>query len=371
MSDTTDPLRIARFLFDQTQQNALVQRLGFPSAGEIERFLMQSYGKAVREIVPADRLKGHIFVLEPAVLQGEIAKPNDLIPVIRQIKQLEQDSILSLPLDIGNPPESIASPKMPDLNSKVGGAWLKTHAEQLSSSLDACVVHANGVTASVFVSGRLYLDLGDVIEGFDRGPNEDFQKLSWANGEILFHFAEQDLNNRTPLGIWKLPDDYILKPNPETLIGERLRQFLQYRMQGLLNLERESHVENEGRLDVALYLLNGFIYLIEIKWMGKSLKKTHQGRTNEEILEALKQKKNWFTDFGDTIIDSGLKQVVIYCATGKFRRGYLSVFDCQKLSKTETNRTIQKSETNGQDPANFRVIRAAVDPRSASVKSKV
>lgn len=370
MSDETDLPKIARFVADQEESSRLVKRLGFPSGGEIERFILRSYGKAIAQMKYADRLRGHMFVLEPATSEGQIADPGKLVTALKKVKESEQSSVLAIPLDLGKAESTAVSLKKADFATKVSGSWLSSHAQALSESLDKCVVIASGVTASIFVSGKLYFELGDVIEGLDKGPQEDFQKLSWEDGAILYFFAEHDLNDRSPIGIWRLPDKFVLKPNPETLIEARLYSFLRYRMRGMVDLVREAHVENDGRLDLSLQLTNGFFYIVEIKWMGSSLKKTEQQKTNKEIENALKTGEKWFTDFDESVIDQGLKQVVIYCAGGTFQKGYSAVFDCQTPDKSKTERNIAIKLTDGQDPSKFKIIRAAVDPRSASVRSK-
>jgi len=370
MSETIDLSGIARFVANQEELSQIVKRLGFSGAGEIDRFLLESYAKAVAATPVPDRLKGHIFILEPAVVGDQIADPRQLLDVLREVKANEQKSVLSLNLDLASPHKERVKLTKADLANKVGGAWLARHAQELSYSIDRCVAFGNGVSISVFVSGKLYTEYADVIEGFDKGPEDDFQHLSWQNGEILYLFAEHDLNDRSAVGIWRLPDKFVLKPNPETLIETRLYNFLHAKMLGVLRIDREAHVENEGRLDLSIQFVNGFTFILEIKWMGSCLKKAFENKTDPEVGDALKNGNNWFTSFDESVIPTGLSQVVIYYATGRFRKAYLAVFDCQRPGESKTDKSIPIVSTKGHAPENFAIMRAAVDPRYASVKSK-
>jgi hypothetical protein len=360
---------VARFTNIEQTRNDLVRRLGFRSAGEVDLFLRQSYGKAVAEVSPADRLRGHMFVLRPVPAPGLPVAPERMIQVIQDIKR-QDEVILAIPTDLSAKAEVLCKPTITELSGRPGGSWSDEAAQALSESLDKCVVIGNGVAAKVFVSGRIYLELSDVIEGLVQGPQTTFQNLSWNDGLILCEFAKLDLGDRSSSGIWRLPDKFVLKHKPEADMRRRLRDFLGQRLAGWSHLIEEAHVENEGRLDVAVYLVNHRCYLVEIKWMGRAVKGTHKGKSDARIAAAADKtrEKSWFTEFHESTIDRGVGQVLDYCSTGKYHRGYLAVFDCRPPGKALTNPdvTVRPSCLKGRDPGVIRIIQSAVDPRSAS-----
>jgi hypothetical protein len=152
-----------------------------------------------------------------------------------------------------------------------------------------------------------------------------------------------------------------------------LGKFLRFRMAGYRHHDDEPYVENQGRADVSLISYNGFVYIIEVKWVGSSLIANKQLETEKAIEAALKSKtKGWLTEYGDEAFESGAKQLAQYFSTGKYKRAYLTVFDCNKPAKTRNNNSLQVVATHvaPHSPADFRILRACVDPRKASKASK-
>ena len=144
-------------------------------------------------------------------------------------------------------------------------------------------------------------------------------------------------------------------------------------MAGYKHHDDEPYVENQGRADVSLHSYNGFVYIIEVKWVGRSLKATKQLETKQAIETELKKKgSDWFTEYGAEAFEFGAKQLAKYFSTGKYQRAYLAVFDCNPAATTRTNETlpVDHIHVNPHSPSDFCSLRACVDPRKASTVSK-
>jgi len=347
--------------------------LGFSSVGEIDRFVFSAYAKAIKEVRPADRLRGAIFVLEPASVADALVAPSALKPLLMQIQAATTSAFHSLRIDITGGLSIAYSCTPADRQSLVSGGWSMKVAEQFSRDKKKCVVWAMGIGVLVYINGDLYLESPDVVEELSSGLPAGFQSLSWDDGGIVFEFADCNLNDTGPVGIWQLPDKYVLRPKPELLIRSRLGDFLRYRLAGFHHHDEESHVENEGRADISLHLIDGRILIVEVKWIGCSLVGTRIAANEEDIKAAIAKKaKGWLTTFDDTTIASGLRQLVRYYKTGRFRCAYLTVFDCTASARMGRSCyvPVPTTELNGHSNANFRILRACVDPRPASKRAR-
>jgi hypothetical protein len=97
-----------------------------------------------------------------------------------------------------------------------------------------------------------------------------------------------------------------------------------------------------------------------------------QGQPPAAVAEAVKKRKRgWITEYGNETYAAGAKQLAKYFGTGKYKRAYLIVFDCgaAKGRKSES-KIANSSDVSPHNPANFRILRACVDPRKASKSSK-
>lgn len=352
--------------------NTVAAGLGFGSAGEIDRFLFNAYGKAIEQIKKASRPRGVIFVLEPASVKGAIGDPLALKPLLMQIISDKASAFYSLRIDLagGLKISNICAPE--DRRLFVNDEWQHLSAQHYSRKYNKCVVWANGISVSVFIAGDIYCELKDVIEGLYGLPC-DFNALSWKDGKIFFDFADCELNDRGPRGIWLLPEKYLLIPKPEVQIRAILGKFLQYRLAGYRHHSEESHVENEGCADIILYLINGRIFIIEIKWIGCALIGRHFGATEAAIKDGIaKNPKIWITKFNEKTINSGIRQLVRYFNTGNYNRAYLAVFDCSESAKLSdcSCLPIPTTDLDGNSAADFRILRACVDPRPASKRAR-
>jgi hypothetical protein len=353
--------------------NQAAAELGFISVGEIDRFVFSAYAKAIKGIRPADRLRGAIFVLEPATVDGVLADPSSLRPLLMQIRSATTSTLHSLRIDLNGGLGSVYICTSADRKSLVSGGWSQQVAQQFSRANKKCVAWAMGVGILVFINGDLYLESPDVVEELPSGLPAGFQSLSWNDGSIVFEFADCNLNDRGALGIWQLPDIHLLRPRPEILIRGRFGDFLRFRLAGYRHHDEEPHVENEGRADISLHLIDGRILIVEIKWIGCSLVGTHIGATEDAIKKAIKKKtRGWLTKFDEVTIASGVRQLVRYYKTGRYNRAYLTVFDCTASAKMGRSCYVPVpiTELKGHSDANFRILRACVDPRPASKRAR-
>jgi hypothetical protein len=347
--------------------------LGFGQVGEIDRFIFQVYGKAIRDVPPADRAKGAIFVLEPSTNPNALAKPAAFKPLFAEIAIKAQSEIRSIRLDLHGGAIVFYQSTADDRKQLVSGSWPQHLAQHLSRQEKKCVVWASGVGAAVYLDGDTYLQTADVVEEIPQSLPIDFQNLSWDDGEISIEFAKHKLNDTSDIGIWRLPSNYILRPKPETIMRNKFGEFLRYRLAGYQDHTEEAHVEHDGRADVSLLLVDGRYFIVEIKWIGRSLVAKRMAASEEDIKKADKGGAGgWFTTFDEKSISSGVKQLAIYYATGKYHKGYLAVFDCNKTSMTPVSSkiTVDPNDCAGHDPARFCAIRAHVNPYSASRRAK-
>lgn len=352
----------------------LAVQLGFSGVGDINRFIFQSYGKALREIPPADRPRGAIFLLEPpAPGNPKLANVSDLKPILTQIQTSVAKTFYCLPIDVSGLAVSGCSTSTDDRKSMTGGSWPQGYAQRLSRHANRCVVWANGVGVVVFLGGDIYIESPDVVEELPAGLPATFQSLSWDDGAIVFEFARHKLNDTSPVGIWHLPDSLLLRPKPEKLMSVALGDFLRNRLAGYRHHDDEPYVENEGRADVSLHMFDGRIFIIEVKWIGSSLSGTKERESVKAIQAAIKNKTDgWLTKYDQQTIVSGAKQLARYFSTAKYSHAYLAIFDCEETSPTCRSGflTVDPVHVAPHSPAYFRIMRACVDPRKASKIAK-
>jgi hypothetical protein len=348
----------------------IAANVGFASVGDVDRFIYNVYGKALRDIPAADRPRGAIFILEPPRVQDRLGTSGAIAPLLRKIQADTAQTFYALKLDLDGGLGAFYQCTPDDRRSMVGNQWTQQVAQQFSSANAKVIVFVTGVSASVYISGELYLESPDVIEELPAGVPGNFENLSWDDGGIIFVFADADLNDRSAAGIWQLPDNHLLRPRPELLMSARFGRFLQFRLAGYAHHEQEAHVENEGRVDVSLQMIDGRVVIIEIKWVGCCLVAARAGQPEKAIKDAIKKGANgWLTEFDDAIIDIGVRQLVRYYKTGKYRRAYLAIIDCTPSGKNGII-SVPTAHLEGHSEDSFRLLRACVDPRPASVRAR-
>lgn len=353
--------------------NPIATEVGFGLAGDIDRFIFNVYGKTLKAIQPACRPRAAIFVLEPAAVADALGTPAIFKPMLEKIQADTTKTFYSVRADLsgGLGIEYACTPD--DRRSLVSGGWSQQIALEYSRDNKKCVVWAMGVGVQVYLNGHLYLESIDVIEELPVGLPGNFENLSWDDGGIVFEFANRELIDRSADGVWHLPDKCLLSPKPEARIRSRLGNFLRFRLAAYHHHDEEPLVEHEGRADISLHLIDSRVLIVELKWMGCSLVATRLGETDAAIKQAISENATgWFTRFDDKTITSGVKQLVSYYKTNKYRKAYLTIFDCTESAKTTNSceLPVTPADLDGHNPASFRILRACVDPRSASKRAK-
>lgn len=359
-----------------THETAAIQAaqvLGFSSPGEIERFLFKAYGKAMRKVPSANRPKGAIFFLEPPAVDGVLAQETDLIAAIQLVQMDIGSKVHSFRLDLAagaTPPHDLTSQERAQMS---GGMWTQKIAGMLSEQNKKCVVWADGVSVFVYLDGSIFRDSSDVVDELPAATSRAAALLPWDDGALAYEFATHELNDTSRAGIWFLPDKYLLVPKPELLMSRGLGKFLRTRMAGYWSHADEPYIDNSGRADIVLKHLNGQIYLVEVKWTGRSLSSTQQHQAETAILKALSANTTgWFTTYDDSAFDSGIKQLKIYFSGGGYDKTFLVIFDCcQPASgRGHEHRAVVPAHVAPHPVASFCAIRACADPRKASKVSK-
>jgi hypothetical protein len=114
--------------------------------------------------------------------------------------------------------------------------------------------------------------------------------------------------------------------------------------------------------------------IIEVKWIGQSLVGTHVNKKEEVIKRAVKNNTGgWLTKFDDNnTITSGVRQLVQYYSSSKYQEAYLTVFDCSPSARRSNSCCVEvpAAAFSGFSADKFRILRACVDPRSASRRAR-
>jgi len=352
---------------------AVAQRLGFSNAGEIERFLFRAYGKALRKIPAANRPKGAIFFLEPPSVTGTLPREADLVAAIEAIQRDIGSKIYTLRLDLTPGGTAVHDLTVEDKKAMCSNMWTRGAAQMVSRRDSRCAVWANGVEAVAYLDGDIYRETVSVVDELPSGVSRTSDLLPWDDGALALEFASHELNDTSRAGIWCVPEKHVLYSKPETLMSRSLGKFLRTRLAGYLNHADEPYIENSGRADVVLTLVDGRVFIIEVKWTGRSLSSSHANATAKAIVDALKANTNgWFTSYDDSTFDEGVKQVKIYFANGGYNKAFLFVFDCCPAAAGRKNgdQVVISAHVAPHPVTSFRALRACVDPLKASKLSK-
>jgi len=364
---------LAHFATHEQTCGAVAQRLGFSSAGDIERFLFKAYGKALRKIPAANRPKGAIFFLEPPAVSGALPKEADLITAINVIQRDIRSKVYTLRLDLaagGTAPHDLTTEEKKAMSANM---WPQSAAQMVSRQEKKCIVWVNGIVVVAYLDGDIYQETASVVDELPSGVSRAADLLPWDDGEVAFEFASQELNDTSRAGIWRVPENNVLYSKPETLMSRALGKFLRTRLAGYLQHVDEPYIANSGRADIVLTLVDGRVFLVEVKWTGQSLSSTQVNATADAILAALKAKtKGWFTTYDDSTFDEGVKQLKIYFANGGYHKAFLFVFDCcaPSAGRNHGDSIVNPAHVAPHPVSSFRALRACVEPRKASKVSK-
>ncbi len=354
----------------------LVQQVGFPNTDCIERFLT-AWGNCLSVMPRERRPRGLVFFLAPPNNEN-ISFPLDelqkslpaTIDALAHSQMNSQMHTISLAGELGE-----AQTISVDVRKQIrGGQWTPNQASQRSTGItNRCVCWASGLFFKVFSQGTSAISYVDITDKSLEAVGETYQRQGWGDGELLEFFGSDRLNDRSRRGIWHFPKaaDYVLRNCPEQLIQDMLLGYLRENLLGFERLAREYHLESEGRVDVIVVLADGRNYIVEIKWIGRSIKTTHQHFTYDKLK---KQLKKWacecVTVMDEVNAKNGVSQLAYYLKNPIINKGYLAVYDCRKPEEVKN----RECDVGYPSPANlsehqYKICHVAVDPRSASVKS--
>jgi hypothetical protein len=240
--------------------------------------------------------------------------------------------------------------------------WRLDQVNQVSAQSLAgkCVVFANNYAVDVLVSGVVVHRYSDVRSRTKQSVRETLIREEWSP-ELLRRCAREYLCRRGRRGIWHEPNEHVLRHHPEELIEDILREFFVSHLSGFRALIRQYHWDAKGRVDVFLELSNGLRVVIELKWVGRAIKK-EPGKLTKSVSYAQKWRCPSVSVIGPNEALEGLPQLKDYLDTSDTHLGVLAVFDCRKP-------TMIASETieTRCGVARCLVVVAPVDPTNPSM----
>ncbi len=346
---------------------------GFGDSGEILRFL-DAWADCLERLHTNRRPSASVFVLRPVPKGKPVSRPpatrmRALITGMRAA-QLEQ-KILLVDLDAN---VCGSFPLSPDLRRLVqGGKWTRGQASRLSYGKlrGQCVCWVSNLSFCAYVNGAEALGFKDVVDRTLESADQTLNRQGWRHGELLRLCGDEDLCRRTRSGIWHFPDQFVLKRAPEEIIQERLDDFLRSRLEGFRCLQREHRVAHEGRVDLWVMMVDGIVYIVEVKWIGRSIKKKDEHKTVRELSRSL---NTWACAHVVVLEEDnavkGVSQLGYYLERARANKGYLVVYDCRPEAYGSGKKRGVPDYPVLEDPAvPYDVFHVVVDPRSASDKA--
>lgn len=247
------------------------------------------------------------------------------------------------------------------------GRWNLLQASQLSMIVNnGAVVWVSGYEFKVFVGGHIARAFSDVSNMRAEHAQELSRRMP-LNEEFFDQFAKQLLQHGSETGIWYSADYQVLLPNPESHIEERTIWFMKGHLTGYKDVARQRVDQSNGRIDLVVTFSDDVTKILELKWVGRALKKTYARRDPSTLKKQLKAK--WVCAAA-TILEAdsvmaGVVQLGIYLANPSYDGGFLAVFDCRKQRTDITVSATQLAAANIA-PFQFTLADVKLDPRPPS-----
>lgn len=300
---------------------------GLPEA-LVERFLA-----AWGQVPLAELPQSCLFEL----VKSESTALANIQTVIETARRVEQTRLAGRYARVSTAGEFVgeASVAAETLATVKGLRWTQIQASQASfDAPTACFILCVGYEVMALVRGAIAIHYVDVRNRTAPSAFEERQREGWNDGHLLQVFGEDDLPKRVRLGVWFLPEQYLLKPRPEGLIEERLHLFLSARLVGYRQIQRQRVWEDRGQLDLFIETSDGFQHIVELKWLGRAIQHKHEQTAKAELQKELPSWRNKYV----TVMDSGdvsdaLQQLAAYMRTRVVDLGYLAVYDCREPSR--------------------------------------
>ena len=355
-SDTTD------IVVDLTAAAEVLAGTGV-TPGELDRFL-RAWGRVLASAKESELPDGSLIVLAAPASEREPSQlPPDLLGWV-QSERVEHH----VPVIATDGSSRTFAPVSAQVLREVPGLrWTGSHASRASASPELknhCLLLASGYEVRVFAKGVELLHYADARDQTLPSVLADRGRHGWSDGQHLRECGRH-LSGRERIGIWRLPDHFLLKPRPEQLIEEHLDHFLRPRLAGYEQLIRQAMWESLGRVDLVVSMTDGFQYVVEIKWLGRSL-----GAPHEHVQEALLKEAVagawrcvYVTVMNDTDVTDSLAQLGRYMASRTAHRGYLVIYDCRRPDLVQFDEeAATRLAPPGMAPFEFRIMHVPVDP---------
>lgn len=288
-----DLLRMSDIDLQLANPDTQLRDIGFSGLGDVERFL-ESWGLVVADRPKGSQPKAVLFVLSPSDSPVDLPCPSssDIGVLLDTLSELHTKFQICTVRPDGNPAGRHTIP-LSTRRQIPGGLWTPDQASLISKGglKDKCVCLASGRSIWVFVNGTIVLHYTDVKNRTIESGSEILRRQGWEDGAIIERCGREDLCDRSRLGIWHIPDCFVLKSKPEDLIQLKLESFLEKFLTGFEELIRERHVSSEGRVDLFVRLADGTTYFVEVKWVGRSIKKEFKSLAvvDKDLLTSLKK----------------------------------------------------------------------------------
>jgi hypothetical protein len=353
------------------REDGLLNRAGFTDAGELHRFL-STWGRAIGTMPNAQLPRNAVFLVDasgPANTNASEAGVRTLIAMIGAAQAKNKILICGL--------NGVASAQL-DIPGAVSsrfqaGMWTHQLASQVSHSEPTrCFCYTANRAMSVFVAGVEVIGYDDVVT---RTPSSSFDLVhrdNWGDGELLERCAQEKLQDRSRRGVWEDADLLLLRNSPEELIESMLEEYFGTKLRGYQRIERQNLVPNEGRVDILVTIADGRQYLVEIKWLGRSLKKDIDA-SDKNVKTELQRK--WANShvfvLNEDAAHAGVIQMGYYHDKLHPTKCYLVAYDCRDVGQQMGSECLKDyPKCPSLADHQYKIYHVGVDPRPASVKAK-
>lgn len=366
---TIDVLALSDVALRVSTADTILQAVGFSSSGDVERFI-SAWRRVISQANASQIPQGVAFRLVPSTApQVDDVAVAALLPLLHQAQT--QGEILEVNSS-GSPSKRI--PIAQDVKAQLqAGMWLPHVVAQVSDAERTCMIYVTGREVRVFGAGTEAIGYEDVVQRIVPSAYDPLRREHWGDGELLVRCAEDRLPDRGRLGIWEDPDRFVLRNSPEELIEDILTKYLEARLKGYASVDRQTIVPAEGRVDVLVRLADGMQYVVELKWVGRSIRKGVSA-DDDEVRDALDNKwrcKHVFV-IGEESAQAGAIQMSFYFKRLRPRKVYLVAYDCRRLADQKDSSCVSQYPTPpGLTTGQYRIYHVGVDPRVASTKGKM
>lgn len=367
MVGSIDVLTISDVALRVTNKDAILQGVGFSGGGDVERFI-SAWGRVISQANNNQVPQGAAFRLIPSLdAHVDDSAVAHLLPLLHEAQTKGEI------LEVATTGAALKRvPLAGDVKAQLqAGKWPPHVVAQVSHAEQCCMLYVSGREVRVYGAGTEAISYEDAIQRIVPSAYDPLRREHWGDGELLIRCAEDRLPERGRLGIWMDADRFLLRNSPEELIEAVVTQYLEARLRGYESVTRQMIVPTEGRVDVVVTLANAMQYVVELKWIGRSLKKGV--KLTDKIGKELNKKwrsKHVFV-IGEESAQAGAIQMSFYFRKLRPQKVYLAAYDCRRIAEQKDASCVSQYPTPpGLATGQYRIYHIGVDPRVASVKGK-